>query len=114
MRPVHRGGYDLPLTTPPDVRKTRYLAHRNQGLSLLSFDRREHLLNRLLDVPTAIRRPGIDDCAANIVSRIVLTIVEPRTNAASDNRNLGNISNVAGLTVLVSLCPFLEGLIVGF
>jgi hypothetical protein len=61
------------------------------------------LLNRLLHVPTAIRGPGIDDRAADIVSRIVLTIVGPRTNAASDNCNLGNISNVAGLTVLAGL-----------
>jgi hypothetical protein len=61
------------------------------------------LFNQLLHVPPAIRGPGIDDCAANIVNRIVLTIGGPRTNAASDNCNLGNISNVAGLTVLAGL-----------
>jgi hypothetical protein len=61
------------------------------------------LLNRLLHVPTTIWGPGIDDCATNIVSRIVLPIVGPRTNAASDNYNLGNISNVAGLIVFPGL-----------
>jgi hypothetical protein len=38
LRPVHRDGYDLPPTTRPDVRETRYLAPRNRGL-LLSLSR---------------------------------------------------------------------------
>jgi hypothetical protein len=54
-------------------------------------------------VPTAIWGPGIDDRAANFVSQIVPTIVVLRTNAASDNCNLGNVKNVTRLTVLAGL-----------
>jgi hypothetical protein len=74
-----------------------------RGSRFLGLDRRQHFLDRLLYVPTAVWGPGIDHCAVNIVSPILLKIVSTRTNAAGDNRHFCNINNVAGLAVFTGL-----------
>src|SRR5215469_18043883 len=72
-------GYALPLTTRPDVRETRYLAPRNQELSLSLFRSPRALAQLVLARANSHPGSGIDDCAANIVSQIVPTIVKLAT-----------------------------------